>query len=394
MNSPSAPRADPQSGPGASPVPYGLRVAAAVSWRLLVVAAALTVLGFVATRLASVVVPVAVALLLAGLFSPAVTWLAARRVPRALATAIVLIVGIALAGGVVTFVVITVTVGMPALIDQVTVSLTDLHTWLRTGPLHLSQGQLDQALGNLTAMLGRNKSVIASGALTTAVTVGELLAEALLTVFCLIFFLAQGNPIWAFLIRGVPARLRERVDIAGRSGFTTLAHYVRGTAAVAFVDAAGIGLGLVILGVPLAAPLSTLVFLGAFIPVIGSVIAGGIAVLVALVANGVWTAVIVLAVVVGVMQVESHVLQPLLLGRAVRLHPLAVVLALAIGLVTAGIVGALLAVPLLAVFSSGVRSLTTRPENDSPAGTAHPADPDDRAPDPATDDVHAGPEVC
>ena len=139
MNSPSAPRADPQSGPGASPVPYGLRVAAAVSWRLLVVAGALTVLGFVATRLASVVVPVAVALLLAGLFSPAVTWLAARRVPRALATAIVLIVGIALAGGVVTFVVITVTVGMPALIDQVTVSLTDLHTWLRTGPLHFSQ---------------------------------------------------------------------------------------------------------------------------------------------------------------------------------------------------------------------------------------------------------------
>ncbi|MBB4688188.1 AI-2E family transporter [Amycolatopsis jiangsuensis] len=382
MNSPPAQRADPQGGPGASPVPYGLRVAAAVSWRLLVVAAALTVLGFVATRLASVVVPVAVALLLAGLFSPAVTWLAARKVPRALATAIVLIVGIALAGGVVTFVVITVTVGMPALIDQVTVSLTDLHTWLRTGPLHLSQGQLDQLLGNLTAMLGRNKSVIASGALTTAVTVGELLAEALLAVFCLIFFLAQGNPIWAFLIRGVPTRLRDRVDIAGRSGFTTPAHYVRGTAAVAFVDAAGIGLGLVILGVPLAAPLSTLVFLGAFIPVIGSVIAGGIAVLVALVANGVWAAVIVLAVVVGVMQVESHVLQPLLLGRAVRLHPLAVVLTLAIGLVTAGIVGALLAVPLLAVISSGVRSLTTRPENNSPAGAAPPADPEDRAPDP------------
>ncbi|WIX92075.1 AI-2E family transporter [Amycolatopsis sp. DG1A-15b] len=345
-----------------SAVPYGLRVAAAVGWRALIIAGALTVAGFVAVKLASVLVPVAVALLLAGLFSPAVSWLAARKVPRGLAAAIVLIVGIVLAGGVVTFVVISVTVGMPGLIDQVTASLTDLHAWLRTGPLHLSQRQLDDMLGNLTAMLGRNKSAIASGALTTAVTVGELLAESLLVVFCLIFFLAQGRVIWVFVLRVVPAPLRDRVDVAGRSGFTTLAHYIRGTAAVAFVDAAGIGLGLVIIGVPLAAPLSALVFLGAFVPVIGSVIAGAIAVLVALVANGVWAAVIVLAVVVGVMQVESHVLQPLLLGRAVRLHPLAVVLALAIGLVVAGIVGALLAVPLLAVFSSGVRSLTTSPE--------------------------------
>ncbi|MDQ7803529.1 AI-2E family transporter [Amycolatopsis sp. A133] len=345
-----------------SVVPYGLRVAAAVSWRALVVAGALTVVGFLAVKLASVVVPVAVALLLAGLFAPAVSWLAVRKVPRGLATAIVLVVGIAVAGGVVTFVVITVTVGMPGLIDQVTASVTDLHTWLRTGPLHLSQGQLDEMLGNLTAMLGRNKSVIASGALTTAVTVGELLAEFVLVVFCLIFFLAQGRAIWVFVLRAVPARLRDRVDVAGRSGFTTLAHYIRGTAAVAFVDAAGIGLGLVIIGVPLAAPLSTLVFLGAFVPVIGSVIAGAVAVLVALVTNGAWSAVIVLAVVVGVMQIESHVLQPLLLGRAVRLHPLAVVLALAAGLVAAGVVGALLAVPLVAVFSSGVRSLTAGPD--------------------------------
>ncbi|WP_410614417.1 AI-2E family transporter [Amycolatopsis sp. lyj-109] len=347
-----------------SAVPYGLRVAAAASWRALVVAGALTVVGFLAVKLASVVVPVAVALLLAGLFAPAVSWLAARKVPRGLATAIVLVGGIAVAGGVVTFVVITVTAGMPGLIDQVTASVTDLHTWLSTGPLHLSQGQLDDMLGNLTAMLGRNKSVIASGALTTAVTVGELLAEFVLVVFCLIFFLAQGRAIWMFVLRAVPARLRDRVDVAGRSGFTTLAHYIRGTAAVAFVDAAGIGLGLVIIGVPLAAPLSTLVFLGAFVPVIGSVIAGTVAVLVALVTKGALSAVIVLAVVVGVMQVESHVLQPLLLGRAVRLHPLAVVLALAVGLVTAGIVGALLAVPLVAVFSSGVRSLTARPDPD------------------------------
>ncbi|WIX98814.1 AI-2E family transporter [Amycolatopsis mongoliensis] len=347
-----------------SAVPYGLRVAAAVSWRLLIIAGALTVLGFLAVKLASVLVPVAVALLLAGLFAPAVSWLAGKKVPRAAATAIVLVLGIALAGAVVTFVVITVTAGMPGLIGQVTASLTELHTWLRTGPLHLSQGQLDAMLANLTTTLDRNKSVIASGALTTAVTVGELLGEFLLAVFCLIFFLAQGRAIWAFVLHAVPARLRPRVDVAGRSGFTTLAHYIRGTAAVAFVDAVGIGLGLVIVGVPLAAPLSALVFVGAFVPVIGSVLAGAVAVLVALVANGGWAGVIVLAVVVGVMQVESHVLQPLLLGRAVRLHPLAVVLALATGLVAAGVVGALFAVPLLAVVSSGVRSLSAPPDDD------------------------------
>ncbi|WP_051174173.1 AI-2E family transporter [Amycolatopsis orientalis] len=353
-----------------SMVPHGLRVAAAVSWRLLVVAGALTVVGFLAVTLAPVLVPVAIALLLAGLFSPAVSWLARKKVPRGLATAIVLVAGIALAGAVVTFVVITITVGMPELIDQITTSVTDLHAWLRTGPLRLSQGQLDAMLANLTSMLDRNKSAIASGALTTAVTVGELLVELLLVVFCLIFFLAQGTRIWTFVLRAAPARIRHRADVAGRSGFTTLTHYVRGTAAVAFVDAAGIGLGLLIIGVPLAAPLSTLVFLGAFVPVIGSVIAGAAAVLVTLVTEGTVAAVIVLAVVIAVMQVESHVLQPLLLGRAVRLHPLAVVLALATGLVTAGIVGALLAVPLVAVFSSGVRSLTTRP----PATAGHSAD--------------------
>jgi hypothetical protein len=140
--------------------------------------------------------------------------------------------------------------------------------------------------------------------------VGELFTEFLLMVFCLIFLLSQGNKIWTFLLGAVPRRVRHRVDLAGRSGFTTLARYVLGTAAVAVVDAVGIGVGLVVLGVPLAAPLSTLVFFGAFIPVVGSVVAGAVAVLVALVTNGAVSAIIVLAIVVGVMQLESHVLQP------------------------------------------------------------------------------------
>jgi predicted PurR-regulated permease PerM len=176
-------------------------------------------------------------------------------------------------------------------------------------------------------------------------------------VFILIFFLYDGPGIWRFVTRGVPARVRDRVDVAGRRGFAALVSYVRATAAVALVDAVGIGIGLAIVGVPLVIPLAALVFLAAFIPIIGAVVAGTVAVLVALVANGFISALIVLAVVIGVMQLESHVLQPWLLGRAVRLHPLAVILAIAGGLIAAGIAGALLSVPLLAVLNAGVKSL-------------------------------------
>jgi predicted PurR-regulated permease PerM len=158
-------------------------------------------------------------------------------------------------------------------------------------------------------------------------------------------------------VRGVPEPVRDRVDVAGRRGFSSLVSYVRATAAVAVVDAVGIGVGLWIVGVPLVVPLAALVFLGAFIPIVGAVIAGTVAVLIALVANGFVQALIVLAIVIAVMQLEGHVLQPWLLGRAVRLHPLAVVLAITAGLVAGGIPGALLAVPLLAVLNAGIQSL-------------------------------------
>ncbi|WIX79255.1 AI-2E family transporter [Amycolatopsis carbonis] len=359
-------------------VPYGLRVGAAVFGRLLIVAGGLALIGYVAVKLATVLVPVAVALLLAALLAPTVSWLARKKVPRGVATAVVLIGGLAVVGGVVTFVVITVTAGMPELIDQILRTVDELRTWLRTGPLHVSQGQIDGMLNQLTTTLSENQSAIASGALSTAVTVGELVTEFLLMVFCLIFFLAQGGRIWSFTIRAVPVRVRHRVDLAGHAGFSTLAGYIRGTAAVAVVDAIGVGVGLLIVGVPLAAPLAALVFVGAFVPVVGSVVAGAVAVLVALVTGGVLPAIIVLAIVIGVMQLESHVLQPFLLGRVVRLHPLAVVLALATGLVTAGIVGALLAVPLLAVLSSALRNFAAPPQAD--AATT------------ATDGPSAGPE--
>ncbi|WP_051116335.1 AI-2E family transporter [Amycolatopsis nigrescens] len=338
-------------------VPRGLRIGAALSWRFLTVIAALYVILWLIGYLSVVVIPLSVALLLAALLAPAVAQLVQLKFPRGLAAAIVLIGGLAVLGGLLTFVVVQFTNGLPELQRQLTESLNQIKDWLLNGPLHLRQEQIQQFINQAISFLQDNQASLTSSALTTAGTVGEILTGFVLTLFILIFFLAGGGQIWSFLVRGVPARVRNRVDVAGKRGFASLVSYVRATAAVAVVDAVGIGVGLWIVGVPLVVPLATLVFLGAFIPIIGAVITGGVAVLVALVTNNFVTALIVLAIVIGVMQLESHVLQPLLLGRAVRLHPLAVVLAITAGLVTAGIAGALLSVPLLAVLNAGIRSL-------------------------------------
>ncbi|CRK60669.1 putative integral membrane protein [Alloactinosynnema sp. L-07] len=327
---------------------------------------ALYVIIYLLGYFAHVVIPLAIALLLAALMAPGVGKLVEWRVPRALATAIVMVAGLAVVGGVLTFVITEFSNGLPKLQSQVNESLNTIRDWLATGPLHLGQDQVQTFIGNAIDAIKANQSAITSGAITTAATIGEVLTGLVLTLFILIFFLSDGASMWRFVVRGVPASVRTRVDVAGRRGFSSLVSYVRATAAVAVFDAIGIGVGLAIIGVPLAIPLAALVFLTAFIPIIGALIAGTVAVLVALVANGFVAALVVLAVVVGVMQIESHVLQPWLLGRAVKLHPLAVVLAIAVGLIAAGIAGALLSVPLLAVLNAGVRSLVSEESDIDP----------------------------
>jgi len=376
----------------ASEVPYPLRVLAALSWRLLVVAGALAVLGYLIIQLSLVVIPVAVALLLSALLVPAVDALCRRGVPRGLSAAVVLVAGIAVVGGVLTFVVRAFIAGLPDLQDQVGQSITTIKGWLVSGPFKLSEAQLDNTLDSLTRAVSENRQQITSGALSTVTGVGHFVTGALLVLFTLIFFLYDGRKIWHFLMRAVPPQHRDRAEVAGERGFASLVGYVRAAVLVAVVDALGIGIGLWALSVPLVVPLAALVFLGAFIPIIGAVIAGTIAVLVALVTKGLFTALIVLAVVIAVQQLEGHVLQPVLMGRAVALHPLAVVLAVAGGVVVAGIVGALLAVPLVAVLNAAMRSLLSeqdrgvRPEaveaespmDASPAGEGPDEGPDER----------------
>lgn len=335
----------------------GVRIAAEWSWRLIVIFAGLLVLGYVVLRLETVLIPVGLALLASALLIPIVDRLQVWGVPRSAAVIVVLLASIGLVAGIMTFVVEQFIDGLPQLTDQFTASVTQIQNWLTSGPLHFSEDQIRQAGDSVVKSVQSNRESLTSGALTTATVIGEIFTGALLTLFTLIFFLYGGDQIWQFVTRIVPTDARRRVRIAGSAGFGSLIGYVRATVAVAAADAIGIGAGLAILGVPLALPLASLVLIGAFIPIVGAFLTGFLAVLVALVTKGFLTALIVLGIIIGVMQLEAHVMQPLLLGRAVRLHPLAVVLAITTGIVLAGIVGGLLAVPIVAVLNTAIRSL-------------------------------------
>lgn len=337
-----------------------VRKAAAWSWRLLVILAAILALLWLIERLKVIVVPVALAVIVTALLLPAVDWLDRRGAPRGGAVALVLLTSIAVFGGIMTFVVSQFVSGLPSLTEQVTRSIDNATRWLIDGPLHLSREQIDNAGAAAVKALRDNQEKLTSGALSTAATLTEIITGALLMLFTLIFLLYGGRNIFAFLTTIIPAGNRGRVRAAGRAGFASLIGYVRATFLVALVDAIGIGTGLAIMGIPLALPLASLVFLGAFIPLVGAVITGFLAVIVALLAKGFVYALITLGLIIAVQQLEAHVLQPLLMGRAVSIHPLAIVLALATGGVLAGIVGALLAVPVLAVLNSSIRVLAAR----------------------------------
>ncbi|CAM3142723.1 AI-2E family transporter [Prescottella defluvii] len=334
-----------------------VRVGAAWTWRLLVLFAGLLALGFVVSKLDTVVIPVAIALLASALLIPAVDWMHRRGVPRSAAVIIAIVGTMGVVGAILAFVVEQFVEGLPGLSDQFADSVTTVQEWLTEGPLHVREEQIRHAGDNIVKAVQSNQEALTSGALTTATVIGEIFAGAFLTLFTLIFFLYGGDQVWEFVTRLVPNSQRARVRLAGRQGFNSLVGYTRATVAVAAADAIGIGTGLAILGVPLALPLASLVFIGAFIPIVGAFVTGFLAVLVALVTKGLLTALIVLGIIVGIMQLEGHVLQPLLLGRAVRLHPLAVVLAITTGIVLAGIVGGLLAVPIVAFLNTAVRSL-------------------------------------
>jgi putative heme transporter len=354
---PAGPSVDSVADESVTPL---VRKTAAWAWRLLVILAAVVALLWLIKRLEVIVVPVALATILTALLLPAVDFLDRRGAPRGGAVALVLLSGIAVVGGILAFVISQFIEGVPGLVEQVTRSVDGVRDWLINGPLHLSREQIDQAGDATIEALRNNQERLTSGALSTAGTITEIVTGALLVLFTLIFLLLGGRNIFAFVTKVFPENVRDRVRDAGRAGFHSLIGYVRATFLVALVDAVGIGTGLAIMGVPLALPLASLVFLGAFVPLVGAVVTGFLAVIVALIAKGIVYALITLGLIIAVQQLEGHVLQPLVMGRAVSIHPLAIVLAIAGGAVLAGIVGALLAVPVVAFANSAVRVLLAR----------------------------------
>jgi putative heme transporter len=353
-------------------VPNGVRIAAAWAWRGILLIAVAYLLLRVIGILSIVVIPVTIAVLLAALLEPAAAALRTRGMNRSVAAALVLVTGLLAVFGSLGLIVWTFISQLDQLTTQVREGIATVETWLAQGPLGISEGQLSGVVDNLQQKVTTNQGAIASSALSTATTAGELLTGFFLVLFTLFFFLRDGAQIWHFMCWLLPHPARVPTARAGHYAWHSLMSYVRATVFVAFVDAVGIGAGLLILRVPLALPLAALVFLTAFIPVIGATLSGVVAILVALVTNGPVAALIVLAIVVAVQQLEGNVLQPMIMGRAVSLHPLAVLLAISTGIVVAGVIGGLVAVPILAVANTAIRYLLGHPAGDPT--------PDDEAP--------------
>ncbi|MEV6923052.1 AI-2E family transporter [Dactylosporangium sp. NPDC051485] len=345
-------------------IPHGVKLAGAWAWRIVLFILAGYLLLKLIAALHLMIIPVVVAILLAALLEPAADLLRRHGVHRSLAAAIVLVGGLVVVFGGLGVIVYTFIAQFNKLTGQVRGGLNEIRNWLARGPLHISERQLNDAIDALGRQVTSNRGALTSGALTTATTIGELLTGFFLALFTLFFLLRDGGQIWRFLCRLLPQKAEQPVARAGYYSWFTLVSYVRATVLVAFVDAVGIGIGITFLRVPLALPLAALVFLGAFIPVIGATLSGTVAVLVALVTQGPVTALLTVGVVIAVQQLEGHVMQPLIMGRAVALHPLAVILAIATGVVAAGIVGGLVAVPLLAIGNTAVRYLAEHPDGE------------------------------
>ncbi len=335
----------------------GMRIAGAWSWRFLAVVGTLAVVYYALSYLSEITVPLTIAVLLSALLTPAKRFLVDHGWKPGLASTVVFVTGVLVVAGIISLVVEQFIAGSGDLADRVTSGLDTAQSWLVTGPLHLSQTQLDSAVNSIKEAVVNNRDSLTSSALTTAGSVGRALTGLVLVLFILFFFLRDGHRIWTWVVGLAPRRARTKIDGAANRAWWTLGGYVRATVLVAFVDAIGIGLGLIILGVPLAFPLTAFVFLASFIPIVGALLSGVVAVLVALVTVGLVKAIIVLVVVIAVQQLEAHVLQPVLMGRAVNVHPLAVALSIATGVIVGGITGALLAVPFAACANAAVKYL-------------------------------------
>ena len=351
-------------------VPRGVKVASEWSWRLLVIAALASVVIWLVIIFNEIVVAILVALLVTALLQPTVAGLMRHRWPKWLAILVGLSLVVVVVGGLVFLVVWQVRAGLPQLERESVAAYDNLRNFLRQPPWVVSDQQLDQFLKAITDYFRKDSSILVGGAVRVGSTTGHLLTGAVIAIFATIFLLIDGKGIWHWITRLFPRGAHEALHAAGIRGWRSLTIFVRVQILVAFFNGIGIGLVAVFLGLPLAVPIGVIVLLASFIPVVGAVVSGAIAVLIALVFAGPFQAVIMLAGVLLVHLVEAHVLQPILVGGAVKVHPLAVVVGVAAGTGIAGVPGALFAVPLMAVANAMISSLVHSARANSPDDVA------------------------
>ena len=356
-------------------VPVGLKIAAAYSWRILLVLGVLAVFVFVFIQFRYIAIPFMISILVGALLVPFVQWLQRHRWPKWLAVALAMVGTIAIVTGLIVVVVAQIRSGFPDLQERSLAAFQDFRDWLVTSPFAIDDVEFDAWIASIVEAVQRDSQALINGALSVGSTAGHVLAGLLLTLFATLFILIDGKGIWAWIVRLFPRRARPAVDGSGRAGWVTLTTFVKVQIFVAAVDAIGIGLGAWILGLvfggfPLVIPIAIAVFLGSFIPVVGAVVTGAIAAFVALVYLGPLPALIMLGIVLLVQQVEGHVLQPLVMGTAVKVHPLAVVFAVAAGSYIGGIAGALFAVPVVAVANVMIRTISSGSWRSHPNPTA------------------------
>ncbi|HYN29707.1 MAG TPA: AI-2E family transporter [Dermatophilaceae bacterium] len=341
-------------------VPMGVRTASEWAWRAIVIGVVLYAVLWLLGFLSEIVVPVVIAALLCALLQP-ITGALSRVMPRGAAAGVTLVGTIALVSGMLSFVGTQFLDQFSGIRDQVLQGYDEVRAWLRG--VGVSDNQLDRWVTQAREQLSEGGG-LGQTAAQAGLTATHLIAGFFIVLFSLFFFLYDGRSIWAWLVRLFPRGARARVHSSGLVAWSQLSAFTRATVVVAAVDALGIGIGAAVLGVPFASGIGVLVFFGAFIPLIGATLSGAVAVLLALVSLGPISALIMLGIIIAVQQLEAHVLQPFLLGRAVRVHPLSIILAIAAGVAVAGIVGALIAVPLVAMLNAVGHHLLDTEEED------------------------------
>jgi predicted PurR-regulated permease PerM len=364
---PARARVMPERGAGRpeySRVPGWLQTGAAWSWRLLLLAAAIYLVMRVLGILYIVVVPCIVALLLTALLQPVTARLRRAGLPALAATWVTLLIAAIVLGGLVMLVTVRVSADYPALVAQSRHTITQIGSLLAGPPFHVKSNGVQKILNDIPGYLSKHKSLVEGTVVTGGKIASEFFGGLVLMLFVMFFLIKDGERIWNWLLGAMRTETARRVDRAGHAAWLAVVYYMRGTVAVAAIHATVVGVALSVMGVPLALPLAVLVFLAAFVPLVGLLVAGALAILVTLAAKGWVDAVILLGILIIEDQLEAHLLQPQVVGRVIRLHPLAIILALAVGAVLAGIAGAVVAVPVVAVITRALPELRRREPGD------------------------------